>query len=173
MSTYETGTETVSREEAFRENELQRLRTEAARMVSDGTLRLEDVSLAGRLDDGQQLADGEEEAFREAVREAADEVPDRQRTTGTEDSEPVDGWEPTEVEWVTIWDEFSLQTHVSRTELELALEVSDHTGFGRGGAGRAIQSAVEDGALVDTTPQLDHEDEPSKQPGLRFARRDA
>lgn len=146
------GTGTVTRFEAFTENEMQRHETEAAPMVARGVIPLEDVSLNGKLDEGETPADGELEAFREDVLEAVEDVPDSALTTDrTNDEEPREGWQPADVEFAAIWREFNLQDEVSRTQLELALDASSHTGFGNGLADAAIRQGVESVELVDTS----------------------
>jgi hypothetical protein len=161
------------REDLFDEDELQRLREEAARMVANGPLTLVDVSLDGRLDDGEELADGENEAFRDRVREALDDVPDTatDRQTGeATDHEPREGWSPEEVRFNTIWEEYDWSGAVSRTVLVGALAVSDHTAFGRNGAVRCIDVAVDDGALVDIKQNIAQDGEVVKKGGFLYGR---
>jgi hypothetical protein len=97
----------LPREELFDEDELQRLRTEATNMVRDGALDLSQVALDGRLEDGQELADGENDAFRESVREELEDTPDETvRERHDHDEGARDGWGPEEVDFDVLWDEY-------------------------------------------------------------------
>jgi hypothetical protein len=162
-----------TREELFDEAELQRLCDEAARMVANGPLTVVDVSLDGRLDDDEQLADGENEAFRGRVREALDDVPDTatdRQTGAATDNEPRQGWSPEEVRFNAIWAEYGWSGAVSRTVLVGALAVSDHTAFGRNSALRCIDIAVDDGALVDIKQNIAQDGEVVQKGGFLYGR---
>jgi hypothetical protein len=164
---------TITREEAFDADDLQSLRAEARKMVERGALPLEAVSLDGHLDDGQQLADGENEAFREAVAAELDDMPAREPTNAPQEREAAgEGWTADDVVFKTIWDEFNFSKTVSRTQLEGALECSDHTSLGTNGAGRAIEAGVERGEIVDIPRETAAlgTDETQTQTGVLYAR---
>lgn len=146
-------TEAVTRFDAFSETELQTLRTEAVEMVANGAIAVEEISLDGRTDDGVTLADGENDAFRESVRDQLEDAPQRDATPEQE-AEQGEGWGPTEVDFASIWDEYNFPEEVSDTQLVGALAVSDHTSFGTGGARRAIQYGVEADHLIDIPRRL-------------------
>lgn len=137
-----------TRGELFTDAELQRYRKEAAEYVSDGVIPIDEVRLNGYLDEGQQLVDGENEAFRAAVLDEIDELPN-QPTDEHEESERGEGWDPTEVDFGVIWDEYSFPERVSDTQLKGALTYSKHTAFKGGGAERAIEYGTEAGTLYD------------------------
>lgn len=158
QSAEDTDAETGTRQEFFDENELQSLRSEAAKMVVNGPLTLDDISLSGRLDDGKELVDGENDAFRASVEDALDDVPNRDRSGGSAGDETNDGWRPTEVDFGAIWAEFDLPTKASRTQLELALDASRHTSFGPTSAAQALEYGVESGQLIDCEIKVDGAD---------------
>lgn len=150
--------EGATRFELFEENELQRLKTEAARMISNGIITLEDCSLSARVEDGETLAEGENEAFRADVREELDNLPSN-GATEEEKAEDGEGWGPTEVDYATIWQEYGFGKKVSNTQLVGALAYSKHTSFGKGGARRCIEYGVEAGELIDIPRYMPENDE--------------
>lgn len=170
MSTHQ---QAVTRHDLFDEDELQRLRTEARKMVENGVVPLEAVSLDGQLNDGQELADGENDAFREAVQEELEDMPAREPTNAPNEREEAgEGWRADEVKFRTIWHEFDFDEKVSRTQLEGALEVSEHTSLGTNGAGRAIDYGVDAGDLVDIPREMAMlgSEETRTQTGVLYAR---
>jgi hypothetical protein len=163
---------TVTREEAFEADELQRLRQEAVTMVKDGVVPLEDISLASRLDDGQQLADGEDDAFRDAVAAELDKTPKHEVSSTPNNREQTgEGWQADDVVFKTIWDEFNFSETVSRTQLEGALDVSDHTNLGGNGIDRAIEYGVETDQIVDIPREMASigTDETTTRTGIMYA----
>lgn len=143
----------VTRLEAFSEKKLQKLRNEAVQGVAGGAYPLDVVSLDGHTGDGAELVDGENEAFRESVREQLGDGIDDEATE-EEEAEEGEGWDPTEVDFNTIWNEYNFPKKVSNVQLTEALAVSDHTGFRRGGAERAIEYGIEAGTLIDIPRRL-------------------
>lgn len=158
-----------SREDLFDEDELQRLRTEAKNMVREGALDLSQVALDGRLEDGQQLADGENEAFRESVREELDDTPDETvRERHEHDEGARDGWGPEDVDFDALWDEYGWYKPVGRTKLLGALQVSDHTAFNSENAAlRCVKHALQTGALVDIPQNIPGKAEPKRNSKFR------
>ncbi|MUV87051.1 hypothetical protein GJ631_10840 [Natronomonas sp. CBA1123] len=157
------------REELFDEPELQRLRTEAKNMVREGALDLAQVALDGRLEDGQQLAEGENEAFRESVREELDETPDETvRERHEHDEGARDGWGPEDVDFDVLWDEYDWYKPVGRTKLLGALQVSDHTAFNSENAAlRCVEYALETGKLVDIPQNIPGKADPKRNSKFR------
>jgi hypothetical protein len=158
-----------TRAELFDEDELQRLRTEATNMVRQGTLDLAQVALDGRLEDGQQLADGENEAFRDSVREDLDETPEESvRERHEHDAGARDGWGPEDVDFDVLWDEYDWYKPVGRTKLLGALQVSDHTAFNsENGALRCVKHALQTGALVDIPQNIPGKTDPKRNSKFR------
>lgn len=143
----------VTRFEAFGEKTLQKLRSEAVQMVANGAITVDDISLHGRTGDGVELVDGENEAFREDVREQLDDTVEDD-ATADEEAEQGEGWGPTEVDFSSIWGEYNFPEKVSGTQLVGALAVSEHTSFANGGARRAIQYGVEADRIIDIPRRL-------------------
>lgn len=143
----------TTRFDAFGEEKLQKLRSEAVQGVASGAYPLDAVSLDGHVGDGVELADGENEAFRESVREQLGDAIDDEATK-EEEAEEGEGWRPTEVDFNAIWDEYNFPEKVSNVQLTEALAVSDHTRFKGGGAERAIEYGIEAGALIDIPRRL-------------------
>jgi hypothetical protein len=158
----------VTREDLLSEEALAEERQQAAALVADGVLELESVGLDSHLEDGEVLAEGENDAFREAVAAELESVdtdsPDERQLRG-------EHWRPDEVVFKTIWEEYNFPERVSHTQLSGALEYSDHTSFGDVGVEDAIDHGVETGQLVDIPRTLSERDGREYiEDGLLFAR---
>lgn len=153
MSNGHSSDTAVTRTDALGEKKLQKLRTEAAEMIANGVIEMEDVTLDGHLGEGVTLAEGETDAFRESVRE---QLGDRiqEDATQEQEAEEGEGWDPTEVDFNAVWSEYNFPEKVSNVQLVEALAVSSHTGFKRGGAQRAIEYGIEAGTLIDIPRRL-------------------
>ena len=133
--------------------------SQAARMVSDELVAIEETTPEPCLTDDQEPTEAFIEQFRDAVAETVEERDDSHtaaRTghsvSGSNDDET--GWRPEEVDFTTIWHEFDFSTEVSDTQLTEALSVSDHTRFGKAGARKAIKLGIDRGAIRDIPRQM-------------------
>lgn len=163
MSDAESASDRVGRDELFEDDQAYHQAIDhAARLVRDGIIRLNQVTLAGFCEDDVELRDGVDESFRQDVEAHLDVVDDGDQEP---DVEPAQRAAPESVPWRAVWDEFGFGNTASRTQLTGALELSEHTEFGRGPADTAIAHGVETGALVDIAMAAE---DGSRLAGLRF-----
>lgn len=146
---------------------------DAAALVDDGVVALEDCSVGALLEAGEEPADGLVEAFEAAVRERVETCREQESSAPGDDrpgeeaggpsgsrsgtqagSETASGptpatTDPAAVDWVHLWTESGVDPArpLSRTQLRLAVDVSKQTPIGEADADAFVDAAVDAGVL--------------------------